>query len=246
MATRRRSDEDWKVLRKYLEDIAAYPILTPDREKELGRIIQSPETSEEKRREAIDDLVRGNLRFVVAYAKKFHSPDVAFVDLINEGNIGLIQAAKRFDAERGVKFITYAVWWVRQAISHAISEQTGAMRLPHKQVTLHLRLSRAKEALARALGREPSMEEIAAEVGISVTEAEALLSVSRTAESLSDATGVEAERTLEDTLEQTTVVAAARSSRRGGSSPRCPRRSARCSAGGSASPRTTAAPSASR
>ncbi|HEV8268346.1 MAG TPA: RNA polymerase sigma factor RpoD/SigA, partial [Thermoanaerobaculia bacterium] len=173
-----------------------------------GRIIQSPETSEEKRREAVDDLVRGNLRFVVAYAKKFHSPDVAFVDLINEGNIGLIQAAKRFDAERGVKFITYAVWWIRQAISHAISEQTGAMRLPHKQVTLHLRLSRAKEALARALGREPSMEEIAAEVGISVTEAEALLSVSRTAESLSDATGVEAERTLEDTLEQTTVVAA--------------------------------------
>jgi len=130
-----RPDDDSKVLRKYLEDIARYPILKPERERELGRIVQSPDTSEEAKKEAVDELVRGNLRFVVSYAKRFHSPEVSFLDLINEGNIGLIQAARRFDPDRGVKFITYAVWWVRQAISHALSEQWGAIRLPHQQAS---------------------------------------------------------------------------------------------------------------
>ena len=208
MAAHRRPDEDSKVLRKYLEDIARYPTLTAERERELGRVIQTPESPEELRKDAIDELVRGNLRFVVSYAKKFHSPDVSFLDLINEGNIGLIQAARRFDPERGVKFITYAVWWVRQAISHALSEQSGAMRLPHKQATLQARLSRIKEMLARTLGREPTMDEIASEAGLLAADVDILLSTSRTAESLSDALGLEQERTLEETLQQTSVAAA--------------------------------------
>lgn len=208
MAVRRRIDEDSRVLRKYLEEISRYSTLAPEREKELGRIIQNPASAEDARKQAIDELVRGNLRFVVSYAKKFHSPDVSFLDLINEGNIGLIQAAKRFDADRNVKFITYAVWWVRQAISHALSEQAGALRLPHKQANLHSRLARTKEMLSRTLGREPRLEEIAQEVGITTAEAESVLSVSRTAESLSEAVGDDQERTLEDTLEQTTVAAA--------------------------------------
>jgi len=183
-------------------------MLAAERERELGRIIQDPAAPEEAKKEAIDELVRGNLRFVVSYAKKFHSPEVSFLDLINEGNIGLIQAARRFDAERGVKFITYAVWWVRQAISHALSEQWGAIRLPHKQATLHSRVSRVREALTRKLGREPSVAEIAEEAGLTPEDAESLLAMSRSSESLSEVLGVEEDRTLEDTLEQTTIVAA--------------------------------------
>lgn len=203
-----RPEDDSKVLRKYLDDISRYAILTPERERELGRIIQNPETTEDARREAVDELVRGNLRFVVSYAKRFHSPGISFLDLINEGNIGLIQAARRFDAQRGVKFITYAVWWVRQAISNALSEQWGAIRLPHKQATLHSRLGRVKEALSRSLGREATMEEIAAEAGLRPDEAENLLGMSRSSESLSDVFGAEEDRTLGDTLEQTSVAAA--------------------------------------
>ena len=203
-----RPEDDSKVLRKYLEDISRYAILTPERERELGRIIQNPETTEDAGREAVDELVRGNLRFVVSYAKRFHSPGISFLDLINEGNIGLIQAARRFDAERGVKFITYAVWWVRQAISNALSEQWGAIRLPHKQATLHSRLGRVKEALSRSLGREATMEEIAAEAGLRPDEAGNLMAMSRSSESLSDVFGAEEDRTLGDTLEQTSVAAA--------------------------------------
>jgi RNA polymerase primary sigma factor len=208
VSQRLRPEDDSKVLRKYLDDIARYAILTPERERELGRIIQNAESSEDARREAVDELVRGNLRFVVSYAKRFHSPGVSFLDLINEGNIGLIQAARRFDPERGVKFITYAVWWVRQAISNALSEQWGAIRLPHKQATLHSRLGRVKESLSRTLGREATMEEVAAETGLKPDEAETLMAMSRNSESLSDVYGLEEDRTLGDTLEQTTVAAA--------------------------------------
>ena len=208
MSQHLRPEDDSKVLRKYLDDIARYPILTPERERELGRIVQRAESTEDARREAIDELVRGNLRFVVSYAKRFHSPGISFLDLINEGNIGLIQAARRFDPERGVKFITYAVWWVRQAISNALSEQWGAIRLPHKQATLHSRLARVKEALSRSLGREATMDEIAAEAGLKPDEAENLMAMSRSSESLSELFGAEEDRTLGDTLEQTSVAAA--------------------------------------
>ena len=208
MSQRLRPEDDSKVLRKYLDDIARYAILTPERERELGRIIRCADSSEEARREAVDELVRGNLRFVVSYAKRFHSPGISFLDLINEGNIGLIQAARRFDPERGVKFITYAVWWVRQAISNALSEQWGAIRLPHKQATLHSRLGRVKEALSRSLGREATMEEIATEAGLRPDEARNLMAMSRSSESLSELFGAEEDRTLGDTLEQTSVAAA--------------------------------------
>jgi RNA polymerase primary sigma factor len=208
VSQRLRPEDDSKVLRKYLDDIARYAILTPERERELGRIIQCADHSEEVRREAVDELVRGNLRFVVSYAKRFHSPGISFLDLINEGNIGLIQAARRFDPDRGVKFITYAVWWVRQAISNALSEQWGAIRLPHKQATLQSRLGRVKEALSRSLGREATMEEIATEAGLRPDEAENLMAMSRSSESLSELFGAEEDRTLGDTLEQTSVAAA--------------------------------------
>jgi RNA polymerase primary sigma factor len=206
---RRRSDDDSGLLRRYLEEISKYPPLPAEKEKELARVIQDRFTPEEKRKEAIDELVRANLRFVVYHAKGFHSPDVPFIDLINEGNIGLIQAAKRFDADRGVKFITYAVWWVRQAISHALAEQAGTIRIPHKQAAHQIKAVRARDELQRALGREPTHEEIAEKTGLDPATVETLLAVSRNAESLSQGVGSdEQERTLEDVLEQTMVTAA--------------------------------------
>ena len=206
---RRRNDDDSGLLRRYLEEISKYPPLPAEREKELARVIQDRFTPDAKRKEAIDELVRANLRFVVYHAKGFHSPDVPFIDLINEGNIGLIQAAKRFDADRGVKFITYAVWWVRQAISHALAEQAGTIRIPHKQAGHQLKAVRARDELQKLLGRDPTHEEIAERTGLDPGTVDVLLSVSRNAESLSQGVGSdEQERTLEDVLEQTMVSAA--------------------------------------
>ncbi len=206
---RRRTDDDSGLLRRYLEEISKYPPLPAEKEKELARIIQDRFSSDAKRKEAIDELVRANLRFVVYHAKGFHSPDVPFIDLINEGNIGLIQAAKRFDADRGVKFITYAVWWVRQAISHALAEQAGTIRIPHKQAGHQLKAVRARDELQKLLGRDPTHEEIAERTGLDPGTVEILLAVSRNTESLSQGVGSdEQERTLEDVLEQTMVSAA--------------------------------------
>lgn len=205
----RRTDDDSGLLRRYLEEISKYQPIPAEREKELARIIQDRLAPEEKRKDAIDELVRANLRFVVYHVKGFHSPDVPFIDLINEGNIGLIQAARRFDADRGVKFITYAVWWVRQAVSHALAEQAGTIRIPHKQAAHQLKAIRARAELQRELGREPTHEEIAGRTGLEPAAVEILLSVSRSAESLSQGVGNdEQERTLEDVLEQTMVTSA--------------------------------------
>lgn len=205
----RRADEDSGLLRRYLQEISKYPPLSAEREKELARVIQDRLVPEERRKEAIDELVRANLRFVVYHAKGFHSPNVPFIDLINEGNIGLLQAARRFDANRNVKFITYAVWWVRQAISHALAEQAGTIRIPHKQATHQFRAVRARDELQRELGREPTHEEIGERTGLDPATVEMLLSVTRNAESLSQGVGSdEQDRTLEDVLEQTMVSAA--------------------------------------
>ncbi|MHB8800879.1 MAG: sigma-70 family RNA polymerase sigma factor [Thermoanaerobaculia bacterium] len=205
----RRADDDSGLLRRYLQEISKYPPLSADREKELARVIQDRLAPEERRKDAIDELVRANLRFVVYHAKGFHSPNVPFIDLINEGNIGLIQAARRFDANRNVKFITYAVWWVRQAISHALAEQAGTIRIPHKQATHQFRAVRARDELQRELGREPTHEEIGERTGLDPATVEMLLAVTRNTESLSQGVGSdEQERTLEDVLEQTMVSSA--------------------------------------
>jgi len=209
VALRRPPDDESKIRQKYLDEISRYPVLTPEQEKELGRIIRDPEVGKAKRSEAIDELVRANLRFVVWYVmNKIRSPEVAFLDLISEGNIGLIQAASRFDPDRGVRFNTYAVWWVRQAISHALAEQTGAVRLPHKQASLASRVVRVREALSRKLEREPTVEEIAVEAELPAADVETLLTLSRNSESLSRSIGNDQDFTLGDMLEQTSIASA--------------------------------------
>ena len=158
----------------YLKKISNIPILTREEEVALARRMQ--EGDEEAERE----LVRHNLKYVVSVANRYKGSGLPLLDLINEGNIGLMQAAKRFDPDRGVKFITYAVWWIRQAIMHAMAEQSGTVRLPLKQAGILYKISEKQNELQKQLAREPSAEEMAEALGLSPEELESLLRVYRT------------------------------------------------------------------
>ncbi len=128
-----RREDNASTLSAYLREIAKLQRLTVDEERELGRCIQ-----QDRDEAALTRLVESNLRFVVSYAKRYRGLGVGFLDLIHEGNLGLIEAAKRFDPSRNVKFITYAVWWIREAMMHALSDQTRAFSFPPKLfATLH-------------------------------------------------------------------------------------------------------------
>ena len=147
-------------LDQYLRDISAYPLINRDEERALGRRAAAGG------QEAVDALVRSNLRFVVTVAKKYQNQGVSLSDLINEGNLGLIRAAGRFDAEQGVKFISYAVWWIRQAIFQAVADQGRIVRLPAGRACEMCRVSRRAYALEQRLGRAATMGEIADETSL--------------------------------------------------------------------------------
>jgi RNA polymerase primary sigma factor len=176
--------------------------VTAEEEKVLGKKIQDGD------RQALQTMVEANLRFVVSYAKRYRGCGLSFLDLINEGNIGLIEAAKRFDPDKKVKFITYAVWWVRQAIIHALSDQSGAFRLPQKQANLLYRIGKAQANLRIELKRAPSTEEIAEKMEVSVKEVSNLLQVSDENLSLSAVIDEEHDFHLSDKLEQDTIPSA--------------------------------------
>jgi RNA polymerase primary sigma factor len=125
------SGDDVNTLAAYLREIAKLPRLTPDEERELGARIQ-----QERDEAALSRLVESNLRFVVSYAKRYRGLGVSLLDLIHEGNLGLIEAAKRFDPTRNVKFITYAVWWIRESMVHVLSDQTRAFSFPPKMLAV--------------------------------------------------------------------------------------------------------------
>jgi RNA polymerase primary sigma factor len=188
-------------LNVYIREIAKFKPLAMEEERELGRRIQAGD------QEALNRLVEANLRFVVSYAKRYRGLGLAFLDLIHEGNLGLIEAGKRFDPDRGVKFISYAVWWVRQAIFHALSEHTRVFRLPQKLSGQVSRVGNARDRLASELERPPTTEEVARETDLSEAEVEELLRVAGDDVSLSTAVGEEGGLELGDTLEQDTVPA---------------------------------------
>lgn len=142
-------------LDQYLREIGEVPLLSVDQEVELARGIRDGDT------EALTKLAEANLRFVVSVAKQYQNQGLGLCDLINEGNLGLIKAAKRFDEERGFKFISYAVWWIRQAILQALADQSRIVRLPLNRVGALHKIGRASNSLQQAYGREPSAEEIA-------------------------------------------------------------------------------------
>ena len=194
--------EENDLLSQYLHEIAQIPLLTPERERELGRRVQ------ENDKAALEELVKSNLRFVVRYAKRYRNSGVLFLDLINEGNIGLIHAAKKFDPEKNVKFITYAVWWIRQAILHALSEQGGAFRLPPKRANLMYRLEKAIGTAMTEGQQIPTPEELATTLGVTVREVQTLMQVNADNFSLSRELDEESHTELADVIEQTTIPSA--------------------------------------
>ncbi|MGE5126840.1 MAG: RNA polymerase sigma factor RpoD/SigA, partial [Betaproteobacteria bacterium] len=186
-------------LNVYIREIAKFKPLTPDDEKALGRRIQEGD------QEALKRLVESNLRFVVHYAKRYRGLGLSYMDLIHEGSLGLMEAAKRFDPERNVKFISYAVWWVRQAIFHALSEHTRVFRLPQKLSGQVSRVTNAREKLKAELERAPTTEELAERTALSPEEVQQLLLAAGDDVSLSAAVGEEGNLELGDTLEQESV-----------------------------------------
>ncbi|HJZ12973.1 MAG TPA: RNA polymerase sigma factor RpoD/SigA, partial [Acidobacteriota bacterium] len=186
-------------MRLYLKEISKIPLLTVEEEKELGRRIQKGD------REAIKKLVESNLRFVIKISKKYRGFGLAFLDLINEGNLGLIEAAKRFDPDRNVRFTSYAVWWIRQAILHSLTNVGHPMRLPAKISNTLYRVGNVVAKKTTELRRKPSLQEIAKDVGVTSEELAAMMEVGGDAASLSQPMTPEGEMVLEDVLEQTTV-----------------------------------------
>ena len=163
------TNRDAGTLEKYLQDIAKERLISPEEEVELSRRIKAGD------KEALETLVKANLRFVVSVAKQYQNQGLSLQDLINEGNVGLIKAAQRFDETRGFKFISYAVWWIRQSILQAVAEQARTIRLPLNQVGAISKLKKTAAMLEQELQRKPTTEEIAKELGIAEPKVRALL-----------------------------------------------------------------------
>ncbi len=156
-------------LDQYFKEISRYPLIDQEEEARLARGIRRGEE------EALDKLVRSNLRFVVSVSKKYRNQGVPLPDLINEGNLGLIRAARRFDETRGIRFVTYAVWWIRQAILQALAEQSRIVKVPLNRAGLLYRVARRKAALVQELGRDPTAKEVAEGMDLSVEKVEQTL-----------------------------------------------------------------------
>lgn len=164
----------------YLHEINKTPLLKREEEQALARKIH---TGSQK---ALDQLVQANLRFVVSIAKQYANQGLSLEDLINEGNLGLIKAAHRFDEKRGFKFISYAVWWIRQAMLQALAEHSRIVRLPLNRAGTLYRIGKMSRKLDQELGRQPTAEEIADKLGLSVTEVQDTMKIANTHVSLDD------------------------------------------------------------
>jgi RNA polymerase primary sigma factor len=189
-------------LNAYIREISKFKPLAGEDEQALGRRIQQGD------QEALKRLVEANLRFVVSYGKRYRGLGLSYLDLIHEGSLGLMEAAKRFDPERNVKFISYAVWWVRQAIFHALSEHARVFRLPQKLSGQVSKVAKARDVLAAELRRPPTTQELAARTGLTEEQVEALLLASGDDVSLSAAVGEDGNMEFGDTLEQETIPSA--------------------------------------
>jgi RNA polymerase primary sigma factor len=182
-------------LEKYLQEIGKVELITPEEEVYLNTLTKKGDKA------ATDLLVKANLRFVVSVAKQFQGQGLSLSDLINEGNIGLIKSVKRFDATRGFKFISFAVWWIRQSILQALAEQGRLIRLPLNKVVLKSKILKAQSALEQELGRAPSSEEVAESLSIDIEEVTASLGNSDHHVSLDKPISEAEDNSLLDTLE---------------------------------------------
>jgi len=178
-------------IKKYLKEIGKTPLLTFEQEVDLAKRY---EKNDEDAKEA---LIRANLRLVVSIAKKYLGRRLSFLDLIQEGNKGLIRGVEKYDWRRGFKFSTYATWWIRQAITRAIADQSRTIRIPVHMVDQINRFYKTQRRLTQKMGKDPSVKEIAKEMEISVDEVENLMKISQQPKSLSTPVGDDKEATLE-------------------------------------------------
>lgn len=167
---KKNNKEDSESLNKYLKEISKIPLLKFKEEKKIARIIKKGNFKEKKK--ALKKLVKSNLRFVVSVAKQYQNQGLSLSDLINEGNIGLIKAASRFDYKRGFKFISYAVWWIKQSILQAISDYARCVRAPTNKIALLNKINKIWFYLEQKLQREPTIKEISENLSIKEKEVE--------------------------------------------------------------------------
>ncbi len=170
--TKQYTNRESQSLDKYLQEIGKVDLLTPEQEIELAISIKKGD------QRALETLTKANLRFVVSVAKQYQNQGLSLGDLINEGNLGLIKAAKRFDETRGFKFISYAVWWIRQSILQALAEQSRIVRLPLNRVGALNKIGKAYSNLEQEFEREPSASELASELDMDVSEVADTLKIS--------------------------------------------------------------------
>lgn len=193
--TKSITNRESQSLEKYLQEIGKVELISPEDEALLARCIRQGD------QRALDRLTRANLRFVVSVAKQYQNQGLSLPDLINEGNVGLIKAAQRFDETRGFKFISYAVWWIRQSILQALAEQSRIVRLPLNKVGLTNRINKAFSQLEQEYEREPSTEELADLLDIGMEEIAATLGISNRHVSMDSPLADGEEHTLIDVLQ---------------------------------------------
>jgi RNA polymerase primary sigma factor len=200
--TKSITNRESQSLEKYLQEIGKVDLLTPEEEVDLAKKIKEGD------KDALEKLTKSNLRFVVSVAKQYQNQGLSLSDLINEGNLGLIKAAQRFDETRGFKFISYAVWWIRQSILQALAEQSRIVRLPLNKVGSLNKINRAFAALEQEFEREPTPDEIATLLELPVEEIETTLGVASRHVSM-DAPFVDGEdNSLLDILENPNAIEA--------------------------------------
>ncbi len=186
---------DSRSIEKYLNEIAKYEVLTPEEELELFKRFRSGDE------QAFSRIIRCNLRFVVSVAKQYQHVGLSLNDLINEGNMGLIKAARRFDETKGFKFISYAVWWIRQTILQAINDKSRKIRVPQNQQSTSSKILKKRDELLKDLEREPALWELARETGMTEEEIEKSLQSYKMCRSLNAPMDAEEDFTLENVLE---------------------------------------------
>src|SRR6186713_174684 len=170
--TKSITNRESQSLEKYLQEIGKVELISPEEEVELAQRIKAGD------QRALEKLTKANLRFVVSVAKQYQNQGLTLPDLINEGNLGLIKAAQRFDETRGFKFISYAVWWIRQSILQALAEQSRIVRLPLNKIGSINKINKAFSQLEQEFEREPSSEELATILEISADEVETTMKIS--------------------------------------------------------------------
>jgi RNA polymerase primary sigma factor len=189
-------------LEKYLQDISKVPMINAEEEARLAELIRKGDQS------ALEKLTKANLRFVVSVAKQYQHQGLSLPDLINEGNMGLIRAAKRFDETKGFRFISYAVWWIRQSILQALADQSRIVRVPLNKVGVRNKIARAAQQLEQDFEREPTVEEISEYLEMDLEEVSSTINLANRHVSIDSPVGEDGEGTMIDVMENKEADAA--------------------------------------